>query len=143
ETGKPSIIALRTIIGWPSPTKQDTGAIHGSKLGGDEVAALKGALGFDPGKDFAVDEAAIAHARKVAERGAAAHAEWDEAFASWKSANPEQAALLERLRKRELPAGWTDALPVFEAGGSVATRAASGKVLSALAPVLPELWGGS
>ncbi len=143
ETGKPSIIALSTIIGWPSPTKQNTGGVHGSKLGTEEVAALKRLLGFDPDKDFFVDDAVLAHARKVADRGAAAHAEWNTAFDAWKSANADRAALLERVVARKLPAGWEKSLPEFEAGSSLATRAASGKVLTALAPVLPELWGGS
>jgi len=142
-TGKPSIIALRTIIGWPSPTKQNTGAIHGSKLGGDEVAGLKNALGFDPAVNFAVDPAVIAHAQEVGARGAAAHAEWDAAFATWQTENPERAELLDRLIKRDLPKGWEASLPVFEAGKGLATRAASGAVLTALAGALPELWGGS
>src|SRR5690606_30372501 len=101
------------------------------------------ALGFDPEQSFQVEDEVLAHARKVKERGAAARAEWQQAFDAWAAANPERAQLLERLRKRELPAGWESALPTFETGTSVATRAASGKVLSALAPVLPELWGGS
>ncbi len=143
ETGKPSIIALRTIIGWPSPGKQNTGGIHGSKLGTEEIQALKKVLGFDPEQSFAVDDAVLAHAREVKARGAAAHEEWNAGYEAWRTANPERAALLDRLVKRELPKGWTDALPTFEAGTSLATRAASGNVLSALAPVLPELWGGS
>jgi transketolase len=142
-TGKPSIIALRTIIGWPAPTKQNTGAIHGSKLGGDEVAGLKTALGFDPAVNFAADPTVIAHAHQVKDRGAAAHAEWDAAFSAWRADFPERATLLDRLITRGLPKGWTEALPVFEAGKSIATRAASGEVLSALASTLPELWGGS
>jgi len=143
ETGRPSIIALRTIIGWPSPGKQNTGAIHGSKLGGDELKALKETLGFDPEKTFDVDDAVIAHAHEVKTRGAAAHEEWNAGYEAWRAANPDRAALLDRLVARELPKGWTDALPTFEAGTSLATRAASGNVLTALAPVLPELWGGS
>ena len=143
ETTKPSIIALSTIIGWPAPSKQNTGGVHGSALGAEEVAATKVALAFDPEQSFAVEDEVIAHTHKARERGAAAHAEWNEAFEAWKAANPERAALLERLRGRELPQNWDDALPSFEEGTSVATRAASGKVLTALAPVLPELWGGS
>ena len=143
ETGKPSIIALRTIIGWPSPTKQNTGAIHGSALGADEVAALKEALGFDRERSFAVDDDVLEHMRGVATRGGEAHAEWDRAFAAWRTANPDRAELFDRLASGSLPAGWADALPVFPAGKAVATRSASGSVLSALAPVLPELWGGS
>src|SRR5690625_1333058 len=143
ETGRPTIIALRTIIGWPSPTKQNTGAIHGSALGAEEVRALKEVLGFDPEQDFEVADEVIAHVRKVRDRGAAARAEWETSFQAWRTANPEGAALLDRLQARELPDGWADALPTFEAGKDVSTRSASGSVLSALAPVLPELWGGS
>ena len=143
ETGRPSIIALRTIIGWPSPAKQNTGAIHGSALGADEVAAVKRVLGFDPERSFAVDDDVIGHAREVAARGARAHAEWDTAFGAWRDANPERAELFDRMSTRSLPPGWTDALPAFPAGKAVATRSASGKVLSALAGGLPELWGGS
>ncbi|MFV0633646.1 transketolase [Demequina sp.] len=143
ETGKPSFIALSTIIGWPSPGKQDTGGIHGSKLGGEELAGLKEALGFDPEKSFDVDPQVLEHALKVRERGQAAHSEWNADLARWQVEHPERAALLARLQARELPENWTDSLPVFEAGSSVATRSASGKVLSALADTLPELWGGS
>ncbi len=143
DTSRPSIIALRTIIGWPCPTKKGTGAIHGSKLGTDEVRGLKIGLGFNPDVAFAVDDAVLAHAREVAVRGKAAHAKWDKVFHSWEAANPERAALLSRLVAHRLPDGWEAALPVFDAGTSIATRAASGEVLNALAPVLPELWGGS
>jgi transketolase len=143
ETNKPSIILLRTIIGFPSPKKQNTGAIHGSALGAAEVAALKTELGFDPEKNFDVDPAVLAHARELVNRGAAAHQEWNVGFEAWKTANPENAALLERIENKELPAGWEDSLPVFEAGKAVSTRVASGKVLNAIGPVLPELWGGS
>ncbi|MEG3613747.1 transketolase [Isoptericola haloaureus] len=144
ETGKPSIIALRTIIGWPSPTKQNTGGIHGSALGADEVAGLKTTLGLDPEATFTIDDDVLKHTRSVAERHGSERDAWDTAFEAWKTANPDGAALLERLGARELPAGWTESLPVFEASEKgVATRAASGKVLSALADVLPELWGGS
>ncbi|QOR72366.1 transketolase [Ruania alkalisoli] len=142
-TDRPSFIALRTIIAWPSPGKQGSHDSHGSKLGTDEVRALKEVLGFDPGQDFAVDPEVLAHTRKVGERGAAAHARWDEQVATWAAANPERAQLLERLRTHTLPEGWAQGLPTFEAGEALATRAASGKVLGALAPVLPELWGGS
>jgi transketolase len=141
---QPSIVALRTIIGWPAPNKQNTGKIHGSALGGDEVAATKKILGFDPGDSFAVEDKVLAHARAVLDRGKQAHATWREQYDKWAAANPERKALHDRLAARTLPAGWTDALPEFAADAKgVATRAASGKVLNALAPVLPELWGGS
>ncbi len=142
-TDKPSIIALRTIIGWPSPKKQNTGGIHGSALGGEEVAGLKTALGLDPAKSFEIDSEILEYTRAVASRQAEERSAWDAAFEAWKSAHPDNFALLERITKRELPEGWDSVLPVFEAGSAVATRAASGKVLAALAPVLPELWGGS
>ncbi|WP_454856839.1 transketolase [Promicromonospora soli] len=144
ETGKPSIIALRTIIGWPAPTKQNTGGIHGSAMGADEVKGLKSVLGLDPEASFAIDDDVLSYTRSVAQRQATQREEWEAAFEAWSTANPGAAALLERLRAHELPAGWTDSLPEFEPSAKgVATRAASGKVLSALADVLPELWGGS
>ena len=143
ETGRPSFIRLRTIIGWPAPNKQNTGKIHGSALGADEVAATKKVLGFDVEKSFDVPSEVLEHAREVVERGRAVRAEWDRLYQSWREANPERAAEFDRISARRLPAGWTEALPIFEAGASVATRKASGEVLSALAPVLPELWGGS
>lgn len=143
ETGKPSIISLRTIIGYPAPKKQNTGKIHGSALGSEEVAALKKILGFDPERAFQVDEDVLAHARAVQERGAAARTEWQASFEAWQAANPEAAALLERVEAKKLPGEFEDALPVFEAGKDVSTRAASGKVLNAIGPVMPELWGGS
>jgi len=143
-TDKPSFIALRTIIGWPAPNKQNTGKIHGSALGADEVAATKKILGFDPGRNFDVDAAVLAHTRKVLERGRAEHAKWQPLFDAWAAANPEGKALFDRMAKRELPHGWTDALPVFPADPmGIATRKASGDVLQAIGPVLPELWGGS
>ncbi len=143
ETGKPSIIALSTIIGWPSPSKQNTGGVHGSALGAEEVAGLKQELNFDPEKNFAVEPEVLSHMQEVRDRGQAAHSEWNGRFSRWQSEQPERAALLDRLVAKELPANWTDALPTFEVGKSMATRAASGEVLTALAPVLPELWGGS
>ncbi|MEH1058654.1 transketolase [Micromonospora sp. CPCC 206171] len=144
ETGRPSFIALRTIIGWPAPNKKNTGKIHGSALGADEVAATKQLLGFDPAQSFEVDEEVLGHARQVMTRGESAQREWTTAFDAWSQANPERKALWERMAGRVLPQGWTEALPSFPADAKgVATRAASGKVLEALAPVLPELWGGS
>ncbi len=142
-TDRPSFIRLRTIIAWPSPTKQDTHGSHGSKLGTAEVRALKEALGFDPDASFVVDPEVITHTRGSTRLGEADHDQWTEQLRAWQEANPERAALLNRLREQRLPDGWADVLPVFPAGTAVATRAASGEVLSALAPVLPELWGGS
>ena len=143
-TDKPSFIVLRTIIGWPAPNKQNTGAAHGSALGDAEVAATKEILGFDPAVTFPVEEEALNRAREVAGRGKALHAEWDAAFAAWEKENPERAALFARLAARQLPEGWEAALPEFPADPKgTGTRRSSGKVLTALAPVLPELWGGS
>jgi transketolase len=143
ETDKPSLIILKTIIGWPSPGKQNSGKIHGSALGAEELAATKKVLGFDPEKSFVVADDVIAHTRELVKRGEEAKAEWQEAFDAWAAANPERKALLDRLEARELPADIAEALPVFEAGKDVSTRAASGQVINALAAQLPELWGGS
>ena len=141
---QPSLISLRTIIGWPAPTKQNTGEAHGSALGAEEVAATKRILGFDPDVSFPAEEDVVAHARKVADRGKQARAEWEESFTSWASANPDRAALLARLSARQLADGWAAALPQFPPDPKgMATRKASGETLNALAGVLPELWGGS
>jgi len=144
HTGRPSLIALRTIIAWPAPDAQNTGEAHGAALGAKEVAATKEVLGFDPAVSFPAEGDAVAHARKAAERGKRLHAEWNESFADWAKANPERASLLDRLAARQLPDGWAAALPSFPADAKgMATRKASGEVLNALAGVLPELWGGS
>ncbi|MEV7843162.1 transketolase [Streptomyces cyaneofuscatus] len=143
ETERPSFIAARSIIAWPAPNAQNTEAAHGSALGDDEIAATKRVLGFDPEQTFEVSDAVIGHTREALDRGREARAEWDKAFAAWRTANPERAADFDRIAAGELPAGWEEKLPVFEAGKSLATRAASGKVLQALGDVVPELWGGS
>ena len=143
ETKVPTLIRLKTVIAWPAPKLRNTAKSHGSALGAEEIAATKVELGLDPNESFIAPADVIAHARKVLERGAAASAEWEIAFASWEKANPEKAQLLHRLVKRELPANWESAIPVFEAGKDIATRAASGKVINAIAKVLPEFWGGS
>jgi transketolase len=143
-TTAPSFISLRTIIAWPAPDAQNTGAAHGAALGAGEVAATKEVLGFDPAVSFPAEPELVEHARKVADRGKQAHADWDARFTEWSISHPEQRALLDRLVARQLPDGWTSALPEFPADQKgVATRKASGAVLNALAPVLPELWGGS
>ncbi|MFG1710209.1 transketolase [Nonomuraea sp. M3C6] len=143
ETDRPSFIRLRTIIGWPAPNKQNTGKIHGAALGEAEIAATKEILGMDPAKTFDVPAAVLEHARGIAQRGRTLHAEWEKGYAEWRLANAERAAEFDRISHRVLPNGWAKALPSFETGASIATRKASGEVLSALAPVLPELWGGS
>lgn len=143
-TDRPSFIALRTIIGYPAPTKMNTGGVHGSALGTDEVAATKKILGFDPEKSFDVAPEVIAHTRELVQRGKKAHAEWDKDFDAWAAREPERKALLDRLEARTLPEDWDADLPSWEPGSKgVATRAASGDTLSALGAKLPELWGGS
>ena len=142
-TDKPSLIILKTIIGWPSPNKKNTGKIHGSALGAEELAAVKTVLGFDPAQTFEVADEVIAHTRRAVDRGAAAHAAWNTTFDAWATANPERKMLLDRVLSGDLPDGVDAALPVFPAGTEVSTRAASGKVLTALGAVIPELWGGS
>jgi transketolase len=143
ERSRPSLVVLRTIIAWPAPNKQNTGPAHGSALGEDEVRATKEILGFDPDQHFEVSAEVLAHVREVQDRGAALRADWEERFEEWRAANPERAALHERLAAHRLPGGWTEALPEFPAGKDMATRKASGAVIAALGPVLPELWGGS
>jgi transketolase len=144
HTEAPSFIKLKTIIGWPAPNKKDTGAAHGAALGVPEVKATKKILHFDPEVDFPVEEEALNHAREVAERGKQAHAEWEEGFAAWAKAHPEAKALFDRMAVHRLADGWAEALPTFPADAKgMATRKASGEILTALAPVLPELWGGS
>ncbi|MFG3493491.1 transketolase [Streptomyces sp. NPDC047928] len=143
ETERPSFIAMRSIIAWPAPNAQNTEASHGSALGDEEIAATKRVLGFDPEKTFEVSDEVIGHTRKAVDRGREDRAEWEKALTEWRTANPERAAEFDRIASGELPKGWEEKLPVFEAGKSVATRAASGKVLQALGGVIPELWGGS
>ncbi|CAM5668660.1 MULTISPECIES: transketolase [Streptomyces] len=143
ETERPSFIAARSIIAWPAPNAQNTEAAHGSALGDEEVAATKKVLGFDPEKSFEVSDEVLEHTRAAWKRGSEAHAEWDKQLAAWRAANPERAAMFDRIQAGELPDGWEKALPAFETGKGVATRAASGKILQALGAVVPELWGGS
>jgi transketolase len=147
-TDRPSFIAIRTIIGYPAPNLENTGKAHGAALGDEEVAAVKRILGFDPSRSFVVDDDLLAHARRVGDRGAAAHRRWQTDFDGWAAREPARKELFDRLTARELPAGWADNLPHYEPdpdgdGTAIATRKASGHVLSALADVLPELWGGS
>ncbi|OBK58165.1 transketolase [Mycobacterium gordonae] len=144
ETGRPSFISLRTIIGFPAPNLMNTGKAHGAALGDDEVAATKKILGFDPDKTFEVRDEVIAHTRKLVDRGKEAHAKWQTDFDAWAEREPERKALLDRLTAEELPDGWDADLPRWEPGDdAVATRKASNEVLNAVGPKLPELWGGS
>ncbi|MEY4742480.1 MAG: hypothetical protein RL672_1230 [Actinomycetota bacterium] len=142
-TDKPSLITLRTIIGWPSPKKQNSGKIHGSALGAEELAGLKTVLGFDPEQTFQVDADVIAHTRGYQNHADAVRAEWQQRFDAWAAANPERKALFDRVQSGQTPEGLEAALPVFDGGTEVSTRAASGKVINAIAAVMPELWGGS
>lgn len=141
-TDQPSLITLRTIIGWPSPKKQNSGKIHGSALGAEELAGLKTVLGFDPEKTFEVAPEVIAHTRDTA-RFDRERSVWEASFDAWASENADKKALLERVVAGETPAELATSLPVFESGSSVSTRVASGKVINAIAAVMPELWGGS
>jgi transketolase len=143
EKTKPSLIRMHSVIAWPAPKLRGTAKSHGSALGDEEIAATKKELGLNPDEKFAMPAEIFAHVRAVKDRGAVAHAEWNKKFDVWSVANPERYQLLTRLQKRELPAGWDSALPVFEAGKDLATRAASGHVINAIAKVLPEFWGGS
>ncbi len=144
ETGRPSLIVLRTVIAYPAPNKMNTGAAHGSALGAEEVAAVKEALSFDPQQSFIVEPEVLEHARQVVARSQDAHAKWQRSFDKWRQANASGAALFDRLIDRQLPAGWAEKLPTWEPDKKgVATRKASGEVLGAIGEALPELWGGS
>ena len=143
ETTKPSLIRMKSVIAWPAPKAQGTAGSHGSALGDEEIAATKTALGLNPEEKFAMPADVLAHARLVKDRAAKVRKEWNTKFATWQSSNPEQAKLLERLRAKALPAGWDTDIPTFAPGKDVATRAASGQVINAIAKHLPEFWGGS
>lgn len=143
QMSKPTLIRMKSVIAWPAPKLRNTAKSHGSALGDEEIAATKVELGLNPEEKFAMPDDVLTHIRLVKERGAAAHSQWNQRYETWKAANSERATLLERLVKRDLPSGWESALPVFEPGKDVATRAASGKVINAIAGVLPEFWGGS
>ena len=143
ETTKPSLIRMKSVIAWPAPKAQGTAGSHGSALGDEEIAATKVALGLNPEEKFAMPADVLAHARLVKDRAAKVRKAWDAQFATWQTSNPEQAKLLERLRAKALPAGWDSEIPTFAPGKDVATRAASGQVINAIAKHLPEFWGGS
>jgi transketolase len=136
-------LAKFAAMGWPAPTKQNTGAIHGAPMGAQEVAGMKRAIGFDPEKTFVIEEAVLGHTRRAAACGRQRHADWTRAMERWRSRQPEHAALLSRLEAGALPDGWLDALPDFEPGETLSTRKASGRILNAIAPLMPELWGGA
>ncbi|MDR3128265.1 MAG: transketolase [Bifidobacteriaceae bacterium] len=141
-TDKPSIISLKTLIAWPSPTKTNSGSSHGAALGSDEVKGLKVNLGLDPNKNFQIDEQALAQARKLITQGENLETQWQEKLTTWKSARPDKVALYERMSKRQIP-DITNILPTFSADENIASRASSGKVINAIAKIMPEFWGGS
>jgi transketolase len=143
-TDKPSFIAVRTIIGYPAPNKMNTGKAHGSALGDEEVAEVKKIVGFDPDKTFEVPDGVLEHTRGLLMRGKEARAAWEKDFDAWAQREPERKALLDRLLAQQRPDGWDADIPYWEPGSKpLATRAASGAVLAAVGPKLPELWGGS
>ena len=143
ENSKPSLIRMKSVIAWPAPKARGTAASHGSALGEEEIKQTKVALGLNPDEHFAMPAEVLTHARLVKTRGSEARAQWNAKFDQWKASNPDKATLLDRLQTRSLPAGWDSKLPVFAPGKDVATRAASGEVINAIAAVLPEFWGGS
>ena len=140
---KPVFIRLKTVIAWPAPKAQGTSKSHGSALGEEEVAATKSALGLDPSQSFYAPSEVITHARKIKERGSNAFKAWEKNFQIWQDKNPDKAKLLDRLLTKKLPENWEDDLPIFSSDKDIATRAASGKVIQAIAASLPEFWGGS
>jgi transketolase len=140
---KPVLIRLKTVIAWPAPKAQGTSKSHGSALGEEEVAATKSALGLDPFQSFYAPSEVITHARKIKERGSNAFKAWEKNFKIWQDKNPDKAKLLDRLLTKKLPEKWEDDLPIFSSDKEIATRAASGKVIQAIAASLPEFWGGS
>jgi transketolase len=140
EVDRPSFIQLRTIIGWPAPNLQNTGTIHGAAMGAEEIARTKEALGFDPDNDFPITEEVLAHARRVRDRGIALHERWNVGYNSWRTQEPDRAALLDRIQSGQLPQ--IDP-PQFEPGAMIATRKASHAMIQSLAAALPELIGGS
>ena len=144
ETGRPSLIAVRTQIGYGSPNKQNTASAHGEPLGADEVRLAKQRLSWPVEPAFHVPEEALAHFRKAVTTGAELHRRWRERFEAYRAAHPALAAEFERRMSGELPEGWAEALPTFTAAdGAMATREAGGRVMNALAGVVPELMGGS
>ena len=142
DTQRPTLIAVRTTIGFGSPKKAGLSAAHGSPLGKDEVVATKAALGWTATEDFTVPDAARAHFAAIGTRGADARADWDRRFAAWRAAFPELATQWDLAQADQLPEGWDANLPTWKPGEQLATRVASGKVLTALAAKVPWLFGG-
>jgi transketolase len=143
ELNRPTLIRMKSVIAWPAPKAQGTAASHGSALGADEIKATKQVLGLNPEENFAMPADVLAHARDVKERSATIRMTWEKSFESWKANQPEKAALLMRLKTKALPSNWDQKIPVFVPGKDLATRAASGEVINAIAEQLPEFWGGS
>ena len=143
EVTRPSLIRMHSVIAWPAPKLRGTAKSHGSALGDEEIAATKIELGLNPDEKFALPADVFNHIRLVSERGASTRANWDKRFVAWEAANPEKATLLKRLRSGALPSGWDATIPNFSPDKDLATRAASGQVINAIAKVLPEFWGGS
>jgi len=142
ETGKPSIIAVRTIIGYGSP-KAGSNKSHGEPLGAEAVVATKKFFGFPEDQSFVVPDAALANWRNAVDRGAGLEAAWKKLFEGYRTANPELAEQFERAQKGELKAGWEKAIPSFPVGKAVATRNAGGIIMNAIAERVPELFGGA
>ncbi len=142
ETGRPSLIVVKTTIGYGSPNKAGKSAAHGSPLGQEEIALTKKALGWTSEQKCHLPEAALTHLRTAVEKGRARREEWTQRLTRYRAEHPDLAKELDRVLKGELLAGFEAALPSFPAGGSVETRTAAGQVLNALAAKLPELIGG-
>ncbi|MDT7827380.1 transketolase [Pricia sp. S334] len=143
ETDKPSLISVRTKIGYGSPNKVDTASAHGSPLGEDEVRLVKEKFGFDPDKNFVVPDEVLDFYHKAGAKGEQKEKEWNDLFAEYKEKYPDLAEEYEMVISGNLPEGWKDKLPKFEPGDHMATRKASGKTLNAIAEYLPNLVGGS
>lgn len=143
QQAKPTLIRMKSVIAWPAPHARGTAKSHGSALGDAEIAETKKTLGLNPDEKFAMPKEVLDHVRDVKRRGSAAHALWNERFKQWENANPSRAQLLSRLKQRLLPADWENAIPEFSSEKEVATRKASGDVITEIAKILPEFWGGS
>ncbi len=143
QQAKPTLIRMKSVIAWPAPNARGTAKSHGSALGDAEIADTKKILGLNPDEKFAMPQEVLDHVRLVKSRGAQAHMNWDAKFKTWQATNPDRAQLLARLQKRALPANWDKAIPHFSSDKEIATRKASGDVITQIAQVLPEFWGGS
>ncbi len=143
DEGRPTLIRVRSHIAWGAPSKQDTAAAHGAPLGEEEVQGAKRAYGWPEDAQFRVPDEVRSRCREIAQRGAQAHSRWSRDLDAWAAAQPARAAEWNRRLARDLPQGLSERMPAFEEGSTVATRSASGSVLNALAPSLPELIGGS